>query len=134
MRVHSGPHGASSTCVTTIVHIGAYSSSNNLYPVWVMIISGILGYILRKVDIPMAPIVLALVLGFMAEVNFRRAYIYSDGNLSIFLYRPIRMILIVFATLTLIVPIVRRYRKNVNHPKSRLITNNKPRQSGSVFN
>ena len=112
MKVVTIPKSLLATCVTAICVIGAYASSNNLYPVWVMIISGILGYILRKVDIPMAPIVLALVLGFMAEVNFRRAFIQSDGDMSMFLSHPITMVLIIFAVLTLAVPIVRQLRKN----------------------
>jgi len=110
MRVTDIPKSLLATCVTTICVIGAYSSSNSLYPVWVMIISGIIGYVLRKVDIPVAPIVLALVLGFMAEVNFRRAYIYSDGDLWIFFSHPITMILIILAIITITFPIVRKKR------------------------
>ena len=112
MRVTDIPKSLLATCVTAVCVIGAYASSNDLYPVWVMIISGILGYILRKIDIPMAPIVLALVLGFMAEVNFRRAFIHSDGDLSVFLFRPITLILIIIAVLTLVIPVVQVVRKN----------------------
>lgn len=112
MKVTNIPKGLLATCVTAICVIGAYTSGNDLYPVWVMIFSGICGYLLRKVDIPMAPIVLALVLGFMAEVNFRRAYIHATGDLSVFLTHPITMILLVLSVLTMVVPIVLEIRKN----------------------
>lgn len=112
MKVTNIPKGLLATVVTAICVIGAYASSNNLYPVWVMIFSGICGYVLRKVDIPMAPIVLALVLGFMAEVNFRRAYIHSNGDFSVFLKHPITMILLVVAVLTMVIPIVLEIRKS----------------------
>jgi len=112
MKVATIPKSLLATCVAAICVIGAYASTNNIYPVWVMIGSGIFGYILRKVDIPMAPIVLALVLGFMAEVNFRRAYIQSGGDLSVFFSHPITMILLIVAVLTSAIPIVRGIRKN----------------------
>ncbi|MBE0557754.1 MAG: tripartite tricarboxylate transporter permease, partial [Proteobacteria bacterium] len=111
MKVTNIPKGLLATCVTAICVIGAYASSNNLYPVWVMIFSGIFGYLLRKVDIPMAPIVLALVLGFMAEVNFRRAYIHSNGDFSAFVTHPITMILLVLSVLTMVVPVILESRK-----------------------
>ena len=107
MKVTDIPKSLLATCVTVICVIGAYASSNDLYPVWVMIITGILGYIMRKVHIPMAPIVLALVLGFMMEVNFRRAYIQSGGDMSMFLKHPITLILIVLALVTVIWPVIR---------------------------
>ncbi|RPI73573.1 MAG: hypothetical protein EHM38_00070 [Geobacteraceae bacterium] len=107
MKVTDIPKSLLATCVTVICVIGAYASSNDLYPVWVMIITGILGYIMRKVHIPMAPIVLALVLGFMMEVNFRRAYIQSGGDMSMFLKHPITLILVVLALVTVIWPVIR---------------------------
>jgi putative tricarboxylic transport membrane protein len=65
---------------------------------------------MRKVHIPMAPIVLALVLGFMMEVNFRRAYIQSGGDMSVFVKHPITLILIILAVVTVLWPIIREMR------------------------
>lgn len=107
MRVVNIPKSLLATVVTGICVLGAYSYGNSMYPVWVMIACGIAGYILRKVEIPMAPIVLALVLGFMMEVNLRRALIVSDGNISIFLSHPITMIILILAILTLLTPVIR---------------------------
>ena len=111
MRVTDIPKSLLSTCVTVICIIGAYASSNNLYPVWVMIVTGIVGYILRKVHIPMAPIVLALVLGFMMEVNFRRAYIQSGGDFTIFNKHPITLALVVLSVVTAVWPVIRDRKK-----------------------
>ncbi len=110
MRVTAIPKGLLATCITVICIIGAYASSNSLYPVWVTIVSGIIGYLLRKVHIPMAPIVLALVLGFMMEVNFRRAYIQSGGDISVFLKHPITMALIILSILSVALPIFREMK------------------------
>ncbi|MFZ5634384.1 MAG: tripartite tricarboxylate transporter permease [Bacillota bacterium] len=112
MKVTNIPKSLLATIVAGICVLGAYANSNSMYPVWVMIICGILGYILRKIDIPMAPVVLALVLGFMMEVNFRRALITSGGDLSIFFSHPITVVLLVAALLTLITPIIQEIRKN----------------------
>ncbi len=106
MRVVNIPKSLLATVVTGICVLGAYSYGNSMYPVWVMISCGIGGYILRKVEIPMAPIVLALVLGFMMEVNLRRALIVSDGNISIFLSHPITVVILILAILTLLSPIL----------------------------
>ena len=110
MKVTDIPKSLLATCVTAICVIGSYASSNSLYPVWVMIVTGILGYIMRKAHIPMAPIVLALVLGFMMEVNFRRAYIQSGGDIAVFIKHPITMILIILALVTVLWPVIREMK------------------------
>jgi putative tricarboxylic transport membrane protein len=110
MKVTNIPKSLLAVVVTGICVLGAYSHSNSMYPVWVMIGCGIAGYFLRKVEIPMAPIVLALVLGFMMEVNFRRALIVSDGDISVFLSHPITLAFLILALLTLATPIIRGLR------------------------
>jgi putative tricarboxylic transport membrane protein len=111
MKTCQIPKSLLAAVVTGICVLGAYSHSNSMYPVWVMIVCGIAGYVLRKVEIPMAPIVLALVLGFMMEVNFRRALIVSDGDVSVFLSHPITLIILILALLTLATPLFQGLRK-----------------------
>jgi putative tricarboxylic transport membrane protein len=94
-----------SVFVLGICILGAYAHSNSMYPVWIMIAFGILGYILRKVDIPTTPMVLALVLGYMMETNLRRALTVSGGDFGFFFTRPITVILLVLSLITLILPI-----------------------------
>jgi putative tricarboxylic transport membrane protein len=104
------PKNILAVVVAGICIVGAYAYSNSMYSVWVMIIFGIFGYFIRKIKIPTTPIVLAMVLGFMMEVNFRRAMIISEGDILFIFSRPISLILIIVSILTLIVPIVQNIK------------------------
>ena len=55
-----------------------------MFDVWLMLLFGVVGYVFKKVDIPLAPFTLALVLGNRAESSFRQAMIGSAGDLSVF--------------------------------------------------
>ena len=67
-----------------ICAIGAYTVNNAQFDVWLMLIYGVMGYGFRMVNYPVAPLVLALVLGDMAESAFRQSMILSTGSLAIF--------------------------------------------------
>ena len=67
-----------------ICAIGAYTVHNALFDVVLMMFFGVLGYLFKKLSYPLAPMVLALVLGDMAESSFRQAMLLSQGALSIF--------------------------------------------------
>ncbi|WP_254229261.1 hypothetical protein [Agrobacterium salinitolerans] len=85
-----------------------------MFPVYVMTAFGILGYLLRKIQIPLAPIILALVLGEMMETNFRRALITSHGSLDIFYSSPLTLVLLLIAALAFVLPaigFIRRRRR-----------------------
>ena len=69
--------------------IGCYSLKNNLSDVVIMAIFGVIGYGLRKMRFEPAPLLLGFILGPMLEENFRRAMLISEGNLSVFVTRPI---------------------------------------------
>jgi len=64
--------------------VGAYTVNNALFDVWLMVGFGIAGYLLVKLGYPIAPLVLALVLGDLAESSFRQSMLLSQGSLSIF--------------------------------------------------
>ena len=74
--------------------IGAYTLSNNVVEVIIMIGFGIAGYLMRKVDLDPAPLVLAFVLGNILETNFRQALLVGKGTLALFYTRPIAAVLI----------------------------------------
>jgi putative tricarboxylic transport membrane protein len=74
--------------------IGAYTLSNNVVEVIIMIGFGIAGYLMRKVDLDPAPLVLAFVLGNIFETNFRQALLVGKGTLSLFYTRPIAAFLV----------------------------------------
>ncbi len=77
--------------------IGAYSTTANVFDVFVMLICGALGYLLRKLNYEPAPLVLAYVLGPMLEQNLRQALILSDGSLNVFLIRPLSVVSLLMA-------------------------------------
>lgn len=93
--------------------IGCYSLKNNLSDVVIMAIFGVIGYGLRKMRFEPAPLLLGFILGPMLEENFRRAMLISEGDLSVFVTRPISAgFLAVSAALLMmvLVPSMRRAR------------------------
>jgi putative tricarboxylic transport membrane protein len=74
--------------------VGAYTLSNSVAEVVIMIGFGIAGYLMRKIDLDPAPLVLAFVLGNILETNFRQALLVGKGSLSLFYTRPIAAVLI----------------------------------------
>ena len=70
--------------ILVICAIGAYTVHGSMFDVWLMVIFGIIGYIFKKLDYPLAPLVLALVLGDRAEDAFRQSMLMSQGTMSIF--------------------------------------------------
>jgi len=87
--------------------LGAYSLNQSVFDVGVMIAFGVLGYVFRKLDWPLAPTVLALILGPMMERNLRTALEMSGGDLSILVTRPISAVLLIIAVIVLASPAVR---------------------------
>lgn len=83
--------------------VGAFAIASRLFDVWVMLGFGVLGFILREMKYPMAPLVLGVVLGPILDKNFRRGMVLSDGSLEPFLTRPISAVL---ALLTLLVVVL----------------------------
>lgn len=74
-----------------ICAMGAYAVNNRMVDVWYMMMFGVIGYVFKKLDYNMAPMLLALVLGDMAESALRQALIMSEGSLLIFLRPPIAL-------------------------------------------
>ncbi len=69
--------------IVVICSFGAYTVNNTMTDVWLMVVFGVVGYAFKKLDYPLAPMVLALVLGDAAESSFRQAMLISQGSLSI---------------------------------------------------
>ena len=67
-----------------ICAVGAYTVNNSIFDVWMMVVFGVIGYVFGKLNYPLPPLVLALVLGDMAEGSFRQSMLLSQGDLSIF--------------------------------------------------
>ncbi|WP_207458165.1 tripartite tricarboxylate transporter permease [Azospirillum sp. SYSU D00513] len=94
--------------------IGAYSVNNSVFDIWVMLGSALIGYFFIKVGVEPAPLVLGFVLGPMLEENFRRAMMIADGDLAVFVTRPISAALLAVAVallVALVSPSLRRKRE-----------------------
>ncbi|MXQ11731.1 tripartite tricarboxylate transporter permease [Microvirga makkahensis] len=89
--------------------IGAYTLSNRMADVYLLLIAGALGYGMRKLDFPLAPLVLGVILGPIAETNLRRA-LMADADWLTFLTRPISLTLLVMAVIS-VVWSVRHHRR-----------------------
>ena len=70
--------------IVVVCAIGAYAVHNSMIDIWYMLIFGVVGYVFKKLDYPLAPLVLALVLGDLAENALRQSLIMSQGSLAIF--------------------------------------------------
>jgi putative tricarboxylic transport membrane protein len=78
------PFAVVAPVIMVICAIGAYTVHNSIFDVWMMIVFGIIGYVFKKLNYPLAPLVLAIVLGDRAEASFRQAMLVSQGDMSIF--------------------------------------------------
>jgi len=75
--------------VAMVSFVGVYSISNSAFDLWSMVAFGVAGYVLRKLDIGLAPLVLGLLLGTQMEANFRRAMAISGGDPAVLVQGPI---------------------------------------------
>jgi putative tricarboxylic transport membrane protein len=75
--------------IVYVCAIGAYAVNNSMVDIWYMLLFGVIGYGFKKLDYPLAPMVLALVLGDMAESSLRQSLIMSQGSPLIFVSSPI---------------------------------------------
>jgi putative tricarboxylic transport membrane protein len=85
--------------------VGAYSANNNLFDIWMMLGLGLMGYLMKKLDYPIVPLILALVLGKLSENSLRQALTLSGGSISVFFTRPISAIFISLAILAYLFPL-----------------------------
>ncbi|GIN63353.1 C4-dicarboxylate ABC transporter permease [Robertmurraya siralis] len=101
--------------------VGSYSLGNNYFDVVVMFVAGVIGYFLKKFEFPASPIILGLILGPMMESNFRRSLVMSEGDISIFFTRPITVVLLTIAIITLFTPIFKAVLQNKRNGKGELL-------------
>ncbi|HET6315100.1 MAG TPA: tripartite tricarboxylate transporter permease, partial [Chloroflexota bacterium] len=106
MRV---PYAIITPLIVLISIIGSYSLNNSMLDVFITIVFGLIGYWLRKMKYPLAPLVVALVLGDSTERAFRQSLIASGGNPLTFVSSPIAASLLVLAVLLLFYPQTTRF-------------------------
>ena len=92
--------------IFTLTFVGAYAYNNSMNDVFVMVFCGFLGYFMNKTEFSMSAIVIGIILGALAETNFRGALTMSDGNFSIFLTHPICAVFLALAAISLLSPVL----------------------------
>lgn len=100
--------------IIAISIFGVYAVQFATFDLFLLVACGVLGYLFAKNDYPVAPLVLALVLGPMIENNMRRALTISNGDFSIFITKPLSLLFLVVAISWLLIPLIMKIRgKNV---------------------
>jgi putative tricarboxylic transport membrane protein len=95
--------------IVYICAVGSYAVNNSTTDIWYMMLFGVVGYVFKKLDYPIAPMVLALVLGDMAESALRQSLIMSQGSPMIFFASPISATLVIASILLTVWPLLGSY-------------------------
>jgi putative tricarboxylic transport membrane protein len=106
------PYGLLFGIILAFMIVGAYSVSNSTFDILIMALFGVVGYFLRKMDFPLAPVVLTLILGPMMERSLRQSLEMSQGDPRIFLESPIAVVLLASTALILIAPAFKFFRRS----------------------
>jgi len=117
LLVLSIPRSKLMPVVFVLCAIGSYAITSRIFDIWVMIGFGLLGFILREMKYPMAPLVLGIILGDLLDKNLRRGLVLTDGDLTPFFTRPICLVLwlITLTSILLTIDPVRRAMQRAVH-------------------
>jgi putative tricarboxylic transport membrane protein len=99
--------------IVVVCGIGAYAVHSAMIDIWYMLLFGVVGYVFKKLDYPLAPLVLALVLGDMAENALRQSLIMSQGSLAIFFTRPLAAVITALAVFFFVLPMLAPWWRRV---------------------
>ena len=97
--------------ILVLASLGTYSLNSSLLDVVLLFVTGTIGCVMRVYDVPLVPAVLGLVLGPLAELQFRRALAISEGDLTVFVTRPLCATLLAVSAVALIAPVLFRERR-----------------------
>lgn len=112
VRVLSIPAKILYPIVLGLSFVGTYAISNSTMDFYLLILFGLAGFVMKKVDIPTAPMILAVIVGNTMEQSFRQATNISDGDLGIFTGSPLAIGLIAITIISIVFPMIRdRFRK-----------------------
>ncbi|MHA6261059.1 tripartite tricarboxylate transporter permease [Sporosarcina sp. CAU 1771] len=112
------PKGMLISLILVFCLIGVYGVSFSQFDLYVLILFGVIGYVMRLLSFPAAPLILAFILGGMMEQSYRQALTISNGSLAIFIERPVSAVLLLVALSSLVVPaLIKKFvgkKKSVN--------------------
>jgi putative tricarboxylic transport membrane protein len=101
VKVLQIPYSMLFAVILAFTLIGSYSVNNSAFDVMILTLFGFLGYVFKKLDFPLAPVALTFILGPMMELALRQSLIMSQGDMTVFLTRPISCSLLALAVLVL---------------------------------
>ena len=90
--------------------IGAYCSNFSIFDVYSVFVFGIIGVLFKYLKVPATPMIIGFILGDMTETNFRQALMQSNGSWSIFVTRPISLIFLIVAVLSVIMTVRKQFK------------------------
>ncbi len=117
-RILNVPNWVLVPIIAIITSIGVYAVHATTFDLFLMVIIGIFGYILRKLDFPLSPLLLGFILGGLMEQNLRRALSISNGELGILWGSPITMGVWALVVVMLALPIVRIWRRRAKQRRA----------------
>jgi putative tricarboxylic transport membrane protein len=88
--------------------LGVYSYNQSVFDLGLLLVFGVVGYVMRRFDFPVAPAIIGMILGPLAEENFRRALSITQGDYSVFVTHPISAALLAIALLIVVAPALMR--------------------------
>jgi hypothetical protein len=111
LKVLAIPRERLTPAVFVLCVIGSYAIQQRMFDVWVMVVFGIVGFVLREMKYPMAPLVLGIVLGDIFDKSFRRSWVIHDGDFMFYFQRPISVVLMLLCVGTIVMSVgpCRRY-------------------------
>ena len=98
--------------------VGGYAPTQDLHDVWLIVIFGVVFYLLRKLNYPVAPAVLAIVLGPLTERALRQSLVMEQGNAGTFVERPLSATILALAVLLIVLPTIKIMRRKKQRTKA----------------
>jgi putative tricarboxylic transport membrane protein len=102
-----------SAIIIVLCVVGSFSVNNSVFEVWIMLIFGFVGYLMLRVNIPVVPMLLAIILGPIAEESMRQSLILSQGSYAIFVTRPISLLFVILTVCSIGVAIYSNIKKGI---------------------
>ncbi|MGE0611923.1 MAG: tripartite tricarboxylate transporter permease, partial [Hyphomicrobiales bacterium] len=102
--------------IFVLCFVGGFAPDSRMFDPWLILLFGAAGYLLRKLDYPMAPLVLAIVLGPLAESTFRQTMVGERGDWTVFFTRPLSAIIFLCALGLIVYPVYLAYKRRGEFP------------------
>lgn len=111
VKVSTIPFSILAPIIIVLSIVGSYAINNNMFDVYIMVAFGLVGYLMRKTSFSTAAVVIAMILGSMAEIGYRQAIVMSKGDVfSYYFSRPISLAIIALILLSLLSPLLMKWR------------------------